>query len=651
MAKQPLNGALQHLRKMAAVQTYRRVSDRELLERFVGERDEAAFTVMIERHGPMVLGVCRRALSNSHDAEDACQATFLVLARRAASVRKKTSLSSWLHGVACRVAAKLTRDYARRKKRERRVDTPAPKDPAAEVTWREVQATLDAELQRLPDRLRTPLILCYLECMTRDEAAQHLGISLGSLHGRLERARDLLREHLTKRGLTLSAVMTAAALGERAQAALAPTIVVSSTKAAMLLVAGQPLTESVVAKNVLALTQEVLKSMLLTKLKFGTGAALCAGLVVAMIGGAFNSLSIAQDTTSTSDSSLLVANLATSQAKDESDADFIRRISKDLRGAEPTPAEIHFFVTSKDAGRRQKLIDLFIQERQAKQATQEKSISTGFDSFIRAGDAISDEQFVRRVLLDLTGQLPTPAELNDFLKSTDPNKRAKLIDRLLTSEDYPNHWARAWHDVMANYRSMPMGLESLQREFYKDLHAAKEKADVAKITQSYLDRLIIYVKANPKSRDIPDAIRQIVFVYEAQGKTVEAGAWRVRYLNERPKASSGTAPKVVDQEPQSKAKSPDSEPATTTFIGNLAVTLPFTVPTAEEILRALPAKARPKDARIQCELLNCQLDAPKFYTLVGSARLAHVHFKCTVSTDGGGVEIVYIDRDHLISQK
>src|SRR5258708_31719998 len=142
MAKQPLNDVLQHLRKVAAVHTNRELSDRALLERFALAHDEAAFTVLIERHGPMVLGVCRRALPNFHDAEDACQATFLVLARKAATVRKKTSLSSWLHGVACRVAAKLTRDQARRKSRERRVGAPALKDPAAEVSWREVQAIL-----------------------------------------------------------------------------------------------------------------------------------------------------------------------------------------------------------------------------------------------------------------------------------------------------------------------------------------------------------------------------------------------------------------------------------------------------------------------------------------------------------------------------
>jgi RNA polymerase sigma factor (sigma-70 family) len=296
MAKQPLNGALQHIRKVAAVQTYRELSDCDLLERFVGARDEAAFTVLIERHGPMVLGVCRRALPNLHDAEDACQATFLVLARKASSVRKKTSLSSWLHGVACRVAAKLKRDHARRTTRERGIDAPAPRDPAAEVSWREVQAILDEELERLPERSRAPLILCYLECMTRDEAAKQLGLSPTTLCGRLERARYLLRTCLSKRGLTLAAAISATAVGEgAAQAALAPSFVVSSTNAAMVLAAGQPLTEAVVGTHVLALTQEVIKSMFLTKLKLGTVAVLCAGLFMAVIGGSFTSLSIAQD--------------------------------------------------------------------------------------------------------------------------------------------------------------------------------------------------------------------------------------------------------------------------------------------------------------------------------------------------------------------
>jgi RNA polymerase sigma factor (sigma-70 family) len=347
------------LRLLAAVQTLSGLSDRELLERFVYSRDESAFTVLIERHGPMVLGVCRRALANPDDAEDACQATFLVLARKVSSLRNKESLASWLHGVANRVVADLKREAARHKNREHDLLLTAPVDPAAEVAQREVQAVLDEELGRLPEWYRTPLILCYLERLTRDKAAARLGLSPGSLHGRLERGRDLLRQRLSKRGLTLSALLTGAALGECAT--LSPTMVVSSAKAAALVAAGQSLTE-LVGPKALTLTREVLKNMVLTKLKLGTAAVLCT-VLLALVGGAFTSRGEAQDPR---------AKAAVDPTRKENDEDFIRRISNDLRGKEPTPAEVHFFVSAKDTAKRDKLIDLFIQERQVMKAVEAK---------------------------------------------------------------------------------------------------------------------------------------------------------------------------------------------------------------------------------------------------------------------------------------
>jgi RNA polymerase sigma factor (sigma-70 family) len=473
MAKQALQGVLQQLRKVAAVQTYRGLSDGELLERFVCTQEDAAFTVLIERHGPMVLAVCRRALPDCHDAEDACQATFLVLARKGATIRKKTSLGSWLHGVACRVAANLKRDQARRKSRERGVAAPAPVDPAAEVSWREVQAILDEELERLPERARAPLILCYLECLTRDEAAQKLGLSPGALHGRLERARDLLRARLSKRGLTLAAVLSAGALGESlSQAALPPTFVVSLTQAAGLLAAGHSLPDGLVAANVLTLTQEVLKNMLMTKVKLGTAAVLCVGLCVILLGSSFTAPGNAQDTKPKGRNDQIMF-LARSTA--ETDLEFIRRISKDLRGTDPTPAEIHFFTSSKEAGKRQKLIDLFIQERQAK--------------------------------------TPDPVVRH---RELDANTLATVIQRLHV------------RTVISLPADRAVTLGTLQKDFYQALRAAKEKGDVAKVTQTYLDRLVDFVKMSPKSPDAPEAIRQIILVYEAQGKAVEAGAWRDR---------------------------------------------------------------------------------------------------------------------------
>jgi RNA polymerase sigma factor (sigma-70 family) len=286
MVNKSLNGVLQHIRKLAAVQSARELADHELLQRFVAGKDEAAFTVLVQRHGPMIMGVCRRMLSSAHDAEDACQASFLVLAQKAASIRKTTSLSSWLHGVASRVAANLKRERVRRYKREKDSQPRAVPDPAAEISWREVQAILDEELQRLPERSRAPLILCYLDGRTRDEAAERLGLSVACLHGRLERARKALCERLTRRGVTLSATLVATAIGEGvSRAALSPTLVLSTARAAVLLGSGRALDNTLISTKILCLAQEVARNMFLTKLKLGVSALICAGLLVTALDG------------------------------------------------------------------------------------------------------------------------------------------------------------------------------------------------------------------------------------------------------------------------------------------------------------------------------------------------------------------------------
>jgi RNA polymerase sigma factor (sigma-70 family) len=286
MVKKPLGRCLRHVCKLAAVQTARELGDRDLLERFVAAKDEAAFAVLVERHGPMVLGVCRRVLGSAHDAEDACQATFLVLAQKAASIRKTTALASWLHGVAARVSGHLRREHRRRDRREREIQRPATSDPAAEVSWREVQTVLDEELEHLPERLRAPLILCYLDGQPRDAAAQQLGLSVACLHGRLERGRKALCAALTRRGVTLSAALLAAALGEGvSRAALPPTLVLHAAQAALRIACGRALEEGLVPTKILLLAQEVTKSMFLTKLKLNVSAFLCAGLLAAALGG------------------------------------------------------------------------------------------------------------------------------------------------------------------------------------------------------------------------------------------------------------------------------------------------------------------------------------------------------------------------------
>lgn len=218
MAQPCLQTVVQHLRKM--VDGDERVADAELLARFADGRDETAFTMLVERHGPMVLGVCRRMLRRSADAEDAWQATFLILARKAVAIRKQASVAAWLHGVALRVCQRIREKAQRDKHKELPGDLIQMEND--ELSWREVQRILDEEVQRLPERLRQPIVLCYLEGKTRDEAAEELGWTLTTFRGRLDTARERLRKSLVKRGLTLPTALLATLLSQAGDVAAVP---------------------------------------------------------------------------------------------------------------------------------------------------------------------------------------------------------------------------------------------------------------------------------------------------------------------------------------------------------------------------------------------------------------------------------------------
>src|SRR5262245_34492604 len=194
-------------------------SDRELLWRFVEERDQAAFSALVRRHTPMVLGVCQRALSNRQDAEDACQATFLLLVKKANVERWQSSIANWLYAAARKVAANARIAAQRRARREGKAAQPEAVQPVDQISGRELLAMLDEELDRLPDRYREPLVLCCLEGLTRDEAASRLGIPLGTLKIRLERGRKRLGERLRLRGCALGAGLLALAVTSPAGAA------------------------------------------------------------------------------------------------------------------------------------------------------------------------------------------------------------------------------------------------------------------------------------------------------------------------------------------------------------------------------------------------------------------------------------------------
>jgi RNA polymerase sigma factor (sigma-70 family) len=252
-----MNSLLEHCCRFALLG----LTDRELLDAVVIRRDEAAFTALVRRHGPMVLGVCRRLLGNHHDAEDAFQATFLVLLRKAAAIRKREALGSWLYGVACRTARKARVLSARRAAKEKRAASRAP----AENSERDFG--LDEELNALPEKYRVPVVLCELEGRSRKEVARQLGVPEGTLSSRLAAARKLLAQRLRRRGWTFSNGVPPA-VG-------VPAAVVSATaKAGGLVLAGRGIS-GVVSAQVLTLSEGVVRAMVVSKSK-----ALVATLVV-----------------------------------------------------------------------------------------------------------------------------------------------------------------------------------------------------------------------------------------------------------------------------------------------------------------------------------------------------------------------------------
>ncbi len=272
---------LQHLRSALLLREGAGLTDGQLLECFVSRRDPAALEALVRRHGPMVWGVCRRILRNHHDAEDAFQATFLVLVRKAASVTPREMVGNFLYGVARQTGLKARATAAKQGTRERQVtDMPEPavKEQDLSGDW---QPILDQELSRLPDKYRVAIVLCDLEGETRKEAARQLGLPEGTLAGRLTRGRALLAKRLARHGLLVTGGTLAAVLSQNAASASMPTAVLASTiKAVTLVAAGQAASTGLVSVKVAALTEGVLKAMLMSKLKVVIAVVLVLGFMV-----------------------------------------------------------------------------------------------------------------------------------------------------------------------------------------------------------------------------------------------------------------------------------------------------------------------------------------------------------------------------------
>src|SRR5262245_920300 len=219
MSNQPSETDVQHQHSPSDRQSADRTTDASLLERYVRRQDQEAFADLVRRHGPMVLAVCRRVLQHTQDAEDTFQATFLVLVRKAATLDQSQPLAGWLYTVAYQTALNARGSAAARRHREAQaMSRPIAKadEPGAAG---ELRLLLDAELSQLPDKYRLPVILCYLDGRTNEEAARQLGWPVGTVKVRLARARDQLRNRLSRRGLAISVLLLTDLLAEQARAA------------------------------------------------------------------------------------------------------------------------------------------------------------------------------------------------------------------------------------------------------------------------------------------------------------------------------------------------------------------------------------------------------------------------------------------------
>jgi serpin B len=272
---------LRQLRRMIGAARAETWTDAALLRRFTRSKDESAFAELVRRHGPMVLGVCRRRLGHAQDAEDAFQATFLVLARKAGSIRRRASVSGWLYRVACRLAADAREAAARRRAAEQsRPDQPPGPAAADEAERRELTPLLDEELLRLPEKYRRAVVLCCLEGKSLAAAAADLGWPLGTVAGRLSRARDLLRVRLSRRGLAPSAAISAAALAEgTALAAVPAELAKAAVQSALIFRTGAA--AAGVSAPAAALAKGALRTMTVNKWKTAAVLAVVVGTAVA----------------------------------------------------------------------------------------------------------------------------------------------------------------------------------------------------------------------------------------------------------------------------------------------------------------------------------------------------------------------------------
>jgi RNA polymerase sigma factor (sigma-70 family) len=284
MANAAFRPVLQQVERIFGPGTVIGLTDDQLLERFAARRDEVAFEALLARHGPMVLGICRRLLRDPHAAEDAFQATFLVLVRKSSVLRRPDRLSPWLHGVAYRVAVRARALAAERRWREQPglEGLAGRADPAGAIGSDELGSILDEELRRLPEKFRAPIVLCHLEGQTHEQAAERLSLPVGTVRSRLARGRERLRGRLARRGLAPAMATVSAALATESARAAVPGVLLDATvQAAVRFAMKRASSASEISAAVAALTEGAVKAMLLHKVRIAACVILAACAIAA----------------------------------------------------------------------------------------------------------------------------------------------------------------------------------------------------------------------------------------------------------------------------------------------------------------------------------------------------------------------------------
>ncbi len=382
MPTRPADRFMPILRRAVLAGTARGRSDGQLLGAFIADRDADAFAGLVRRHGPMVLGVCRRVTGDHTTADDAFQAVFLVLARRAMAIKPREQVGNWLYGVAYRTAIKARMVLARRRSREKQVDVMPEPPVSPPAAWSDLQPVIDEELARLPDKLRLPVVLCDLEGRPQREVARHLGVPAATLATRLASARRTLAHRLTSRGVTLSGGALAGLLTAHGTVTAVPHNLAYGLAHAAEAVAGGNILTSLVSPHAIQLSEGVIRMMFLSKLKMiavvlVTALTLSGGLGIGLVPAVAGSDPLPDTTQKSMSGTPAPAGNDLTKVNTElfkvviddrnldaevDDATFLRRLSLDLRGDVPTPIEMWFFVADPDAGKRAKVIAWMIDD-------------------------------------------------------------------------------------------------------------------------------------------------------------------------------------------------------------------------------------------------------------------------------------------------